>query len=77
MSSGSSNLLLIDILGTDYNLPSTDEDDGPELTLITQAMDEIISNSVDSPSLIYDRSQVFQWKYYAPTPKGLCYSTSR
>ena len=45
MSSGSSNLLLIDILGTpDYNLPSTDEDDGPELTLITQAMDEIISN---------------------------------
>ena len=60
MSSGSSNLLLIDIFGTpDYNLPSTEEDDGPELTLVTQAMDETISNSIDSPSLIYDRSQVF------------------
>ena len=60
LSSGSSNLILVDVLGTpEHNLPSTDEDDGPELTLITQAIDEAISNSIDSPSLIYDRSQVF------------------
>ncbi len=60
LSSGSSNLLLIDVLGTpDYNIPTTDEDDGPELSIIIEQIDETVSNSVDSTSLVYDRSQVF------------------
>ena len=60
ISSGSSNLLLIDVLGTpDYNIPTTDEDDGPALSLIIGGIDEVVSNSVDSTFLVYDRSQVF------------------
>ena len=60
LSSGSSNLLLIDVLGTpDYNIPTTDEDDGPALSLIIGGIDEVVSNSVDSTFLVYDRSQVF------------------
>lgn len=60
LSAGSSNLLLIDVLGNpDYNLPSTDEDDGPELSLLVEGIDETTSQIGASTSMVYDRSQVF------------------
>jgi len=60
LSHGSSNLLLIDVLGTpDYNLPTTDKDDGPEMSALLENIDETVSQNVDSTSLVYDRSQVF------------------
>ena len=72
LSSGSSNLLLIDVMGTpDYNIPTTDEDDGPELSLIIERIDEAVSNSVDSTSLVYDRSQVFSVELLRADAEGV------
>ena len=60
LSGGSSNLLLIDVLGTpDYDLPSTDEEEGAQLTAIVDNIDDIVSQTVDSTTFVYDRSQVF------------------
>ena len=60
LSAGSSNLILIDVFGTpDYNIPSTDKNEGLELDFVISSIDENISQMVDSPSLVYDRSQVF------------------
>ena len=78
LSSGSSNIILIDVLGSpDYDIPTTDEDDGPELTSLVSSIDEVVSSMEDNPSLVYDRSQVFSVEilradaegamlYYAP-----------
>ena len=60
ISSGSSNIILIDVLGTpDYDIPTTDEDEGTDLSPLVSSIDETISNLEDNPSLVYDRSQVF------------------
>ena len=60
ISSGSSNIILIDVLGTpDYDIPTTDEDEGTDLSSLISSIDETVSNLEDNPSLVYDRSQVF------------------
>lgn len=60
LTSGSSNIILIDVLGDpDYDIPSTDENEGTELTSLVSSIDETISNMEDNPTLVYDRSQVF------------------
>ena len=60
LSEGSSNLLLIDVIGTpDYNIPTTDEEEGAQLTLIVDNIDDTVSQATDSTTLVYDRSQVF------------------
>ena len=60
LTSGSSNIILIDVLGDpDYDIPSTDGNEGTELTSLVSSIDETISNMEDNPTLVYDRSQVF------------------
>tara|TARA_B100000287_G_scaffold1092_2_gene1092 strand:- start:4966 stop:7398 length:2433 start_codon:yes stop_codon:yes gene_type:complete len=60
LSEGTSNLLLIDVAGTpDYDLPNTDEEEGAELALVIENIDETVSKTVDSNSFVYDRSQIF------------------
>ena len=60
LTPGSSNLLLIDVSGTpEYYLPSTDGEDAPELSSIIGNIDETVSQTVNSTSFVYDRSQVF------------------
>ena len=56
----SSNLLLIDVVGTpDYDLQSTTEIEGEELSALMEAITGIMREADDSPSLVYDRSAVF------------------
>ncbi len=58
LSTGSANLLLIDIVGTpDYDLLSTDEDEGVELTPVIASLTTITTN-IDSASIVYDRSGI-------------------
>ena len=48
LSEGSSNLLLIDVIGTpDYNIPTTDEEEGAQLTLIVDNIDDTVSQATD------------------------------
>ena len=58
VSADSSNLLLIDIVGTpDYNLESTDEMEGEELAAIIDSM-TITVTEIHPPTIVYDRSGV-------------------
>jgi len=59
LSSGTSNHLLIDIVGTpEYDLQSTDEIEGEELSAIIAKINSIMEEIDDSPSLVYSRSGV-------------------
>ena len=56
----SSNLLLIDVVGTpDYDLQSTTEIEGEELSALMATITDVMREVDDSPSLVYDRSAVF------------------
>ena len=61
ISSGSSNMILIDLQGTpDYDLQSTsDVDENPELTRLVSDLSQLMSEIDDSPVSVYDRSGVF------------------
>ena len=61
ISSGSSNMILIDVQGTpDYDLQSTsDVDENPELTRLVSDLSQLMSEIDDSPVSVYDRSGVF------------------
>ncbi len=60
ISPGSSNLLLIDIVGTpDYDLQSTTENEGEELSALMDSISSILNEADDTPSLVYDRSGVY------------------
>jgi len=59
LESGSSNRLLIDITGTpDYDLQSTDENEGEELNALMSEIEIIVNSNNDDPSSIYDRSGI-------------------
>jgi len=59
LSSGSSNLLLIDIVGTpEFDLQSTDEIEGEELSAVIEEINLLMYDIDDSPSLVYTRSGV-------------------
>ena len=59
LSVGSANLLLIDIVGTpEYDLQSTTDIEGEEITFVIDKIDSILQDIHDSPSLIYSRSGV-------------------
>ncbi|HJM86611.1 MAG TPA: FtsX-like permease family protein [Candidatus Thalassarchaeaceae archaeon] len=56
---GSSNRLLIDIDGTpSYDLQSTDENEGVELSAIMEEIGAIVNSHSDAPSSTHDRSGV-------------------
>ena len=61
ISSGSSNMILIDVQGTpDYDLQSTsDVDENPELTRLVSDLSQLMSEIDESPVSVYDRSGVF------------------
>ena len=61
LSSGSSNMILIDVMGTpDYNLQSTSEvDENPEMTILVNEISNLMAQVDDSPVSVYDRSGVF------------------
>ena len=59
LSSGSANLLLIDIVGTpEYDLQTTTEVEGEELSSIIGKIDSVMQDIDDSPSLVYSRSGI-------------------
>jgi putative ABC transport system permease protein len=59
LSSGSANLLLIDIVGTpEYDLQTTTDVEGEELSSIIGKIDSTIQDIDDSPSLVYSRSGI-------------------
>ncbi len=59
LSSGSSNHLLIDIVGTpEYDLQSTDEIEGEELSAVILEINSLMEGIDDSPSLVYSRSGI-------------------
>ncbi|DAC14059.1 MAG TPA: FtsX-like permease family protein [Candidatus Poseidoniales archaeon] len=64
LSDGSANLLLIDIVGTpDYDLQSTIDIEGEEITVVIGKIDSILQDIHDSPSLVYSRSGVESVEY--------------
>jgi len=59
LSSGSANLLLIDIVGTpEYDLQTSTDVEGEELSLIIGKIDSTVQDIDDSPSLVYSRSGI-------------------
>ena len=63
VSAGSANILLIDVLGTpDYDLQSSDEKEGEELSVIIDSM-TITVTEIDQSAIIYDRSGVESVEY--------------
>ena len=60
-TSGSSNLILLDVKGTpDYDLQSTsDFDENPKMTKLVKDLSELMSDIDDAPVRVYDRSGVF------------------
>ncbi|MDG1536679.1 MAG: FtsX-like permease family protein [Candidatus Thalassarchaeaceae archaeon] len=70
LSAGSANLLLIDIVGTpDYDLLSTDEDEGVELTPVIASLTTITTN-IDSASIVYDRSGIDSVEFLRTDAEG-------
>ena len=61
LSSGSSNVILIDVKGTpEYDLQSTvDEDENPKMTMLVNDISGLMGELDDSPVSVYDRSGVF------------------
>ena len=71
LSSGSANLLLIDIVGTpEYDLQSTDDIEGEEITLVMGEIDSILQETHDSPSLVYSRSGVESVEFLRADAEG-------
>ena len=59
LSPGASNLLLIDVVGTpEYDLQSTTEVEGEELSALMEGITAVMTETDDSHSLVYDRSGV-------------------
>lgn len=59
LTSGSANLLLIDIVGTpEFDLQTTDEVEGEELSSVIKEINILMYDIDDSPSLVYTRSAV-------------------
>lgn len=58
VSAGTANMLLIDVYGTpEYDLQSTDEEEGEDLAVIIDSM-KITVAQIDQSAIIYDRSGV-------------------
>ncbi|MEE3201542.1 MAG: FtsX-like permease family protein [Candidatus Thermoplasmatota archaeon] len=70
VSSGTSNMLLIDILGSpDYDLQSTDDNEGEELAGIIDSM-LITVTDIDSSTIVYDRSGVESVEFLRADAEG-------
>ena len=61
LSSGTSNMILIDIEGTpEYDFQSTDDiDENPKLSLLVNDLSQLMAEVDDSPVSVYDRSGVY------------------
>ena len=71
LSSGSANLLLIDIVGTpEYDLQTTIEVEGEELSSIIGKIDSVMQDIDDSPSLVYSRSGVESVEFLRTDAEG-------
>ena len=58
VSAGTANMLLIDVYGTpEYDLQSTDEEEGEDLAVIIDSI-KITVSQIDQSAIIYDRSGV-------------------
>ncbi len=70
VSAGTANILLIDVLGTpDYDLQSTDEKEGEELSAIIDSM-TITVTEIDQSAIIYDRSGVESVEFLRADAEG-------
>ena len=71
LTAGSANLLLLDIEGTpEYDLQSTDEVEGKQLSEVIDALSEIVMAGDDAPSRIYDRSGVQSVEFLRADAEG-------
>lgn len=70
LSVGSTNLLLIDIVGTpSYDLLSTDENEGEQLTPVLSAV-TTITTEIDPAAIVYDRSGVESVEFLRADAEG-------
>lgn len=70
LSAGSANLLLIDIVGTpDYDLLSTDEDEGELLTPVLGSL-TTIATEFDQGAIVYDRSGISSVEFLRADAEG-------
>tara|TARA_B100000287_G_scaffold82600_1_gene75271 strand:- start:5270 stop:7726 length:2457 start_codon:yes stop_codon:yes gene_type:complete len=71
LGEGSSNLLLIDVSGTpDFDIPSTDEEEGSQLKAIIQNIDETVTQEANSTTLVYDRTQITSVEFLRADAEG-------
>ena len=71
LSSGSANLVLIDIVGTpEYDLQSTTQVEGEEIAFVIGEIDSILQDIDDSPSLLYTRSGVESVEFLRADAEG-------
>ncbi len=70
LTAGSANVLLIDIVGSpDYDLLSTDEDEGELLTPVVASLTEI-ATGVDQAAIVYDRSGIASVEFLRADAEG-------
>ena len=71
LEAGSSNRLLIDITGTpDYDLQSTDKNEGEQLNAIINEVETIVNSIDDAPSSVHDRSGVQSVEFLRADAEG-------
>jgi len=70
LTTGSANVLLIDIVGTPhYDLLSTDEDEGELLTPVLASVTEI-ATGIDQAAIVYDRSGIDSVEFLRADAEG-------
>ncbi len=70
LSAGSANFLLIDIVGTpDYDLLSTEKNEGEELTPVLGAL-TTITTEIDSAAIVFDRSGIDSVEFLRADAEG-------